>query len=244
MLAWAEETGQDFDLSIGERDLLVGVERIIEAAPNAKTCLIAEMGDFVHRDDDSNRTQSGHELDCDGRHQKMLRVCVKVLVHAVNQALKKFETVIVRNVLGNHGPRSEQALAMALEIWYRNNDRVKIETSVNKFWYYQHGECLIGTHHGDKIKHANLPLIMASDVPQMWGATKHRYFYIGHIHHETVKEHPGCIIESFNTLAGRDAWHHASGYRARQNIKLMILHKKYGEIERVIKDISMLRDNG
>ena len=83
---------------------------------------------------------------------------------------------------------------------------------------------------------------MASDVPQKWGETLFRYFYIGHIHHQSLKEYQGCSVESINTLTPNDSWHHGSGYRSRKNIKLMVLHKEYGEIERITKDISMLRE--
>ena len=242
MLAWDKECGEDFDLKIAERDLCTAMERLIESAPNAKTCLIADMGDFLHRNDNKNSTPaSGNVLDVDGRAIKMMRVAVKILIHSVNLALGKFENVVLRNVFGNHSPEGEQMLSLALELYFHNNPRVKVESTPNKFYYYQHGETLLGFCHGDKIKQGELPMIMASDVPQMWGSSQFRYFFIGHVHHHSLKEYQGCSVESINTLTPNDAWHHGSGYRARKNIKLIVLHKKYGEIERVTKDISMIR---
>ena len=242
MRAWGEECGQDFDLDTAERDLSKAMIRLIDSAPQAETCLIGEMGDFLHYESNKYSTpESGNVLDADTRFIHMMRIAVKVLIHSVDTALAKFDKVILRNVIGNHAPHAEKMVSLALELYYHDNKRVTIDSTATKFYYYQHGSVAIGMHHGDKIKADSLPLIMAADVPEIWGSTKHRYFYIGHIHHKTVKEHPGCIVEAFNTLAGQDAWHRASGYRAKQNISLIVHHKEYGEIERITKDISMIR---
>lgn len=243
MMAWHEECGEDFDLKYAEFYLTRAMERLIQSAPNAKQCIIADMGDFLHRQDNKNQTpNSGAILDCDNRTLKMMRIAVKILIHAVNKALEKFESVLLRNVCGNHSPEGEQMLSLALELYFHNNPRVVVDSTPNKFWYHQFGKTLIGLHHGDKVKQAELPMIMASDVPKQWGDTSFRYFFIGHIHHQMVKEFQGCSVESINTLTPNDSWHHGSGYRSRKNIKMMVFHKEYGEIERVTKDISMLRD--
>jgi len=243
MMAWHEECGEDFDLKYAEFYLTRAMERLVDSAPNAKTCIIADMGDFLHRQDNKNQTpNSGAILDCDNRTLKMMRVAVKVLIHAVHKALDKFDEVILRNVHGNHSPEGEQMLSLALELYFHNNSRVKVYSSPNKFWYYQHGKTLLGFHHGDKVKQAELPMIMASDEPKMWGDTMFRYFFIGHIHHQSLKEYQGCSVESINTLTPNDSWHHGSGYGSRKNIKMMVFHREYGEIERITKDISMLRE--
>ena len=242
MLAWAEDAGENWDLKKAEEYYILAMARMIESAPNAKECFIADMGDFLHRNDNKNSTpQSGNVLDCDGRSAKMMRVAIKILIHAVDLALAKFETVRLKNVIGNHAPEAEQMLSLVLEQRYHNNPRVIIEGSTNKFFYYQWGKTMIGLCHGDGVKHQELPMVMASDVPQMWGNTLFRYMYIGHIHHQSVKEYQGCSVESINTITPNDAWHSGAGYRSRKNIKLLVLHKQFGEIERVTKDISMIR---
>ena len=243
LLAWKEDTGNTFNLDICKRDLNLALARLISSAPNAKTCIIADLGDSLHRTSNQNKTQqSGNSLDCDSRFIKSARTMVDIIIRAVDLALQKFQEVIVRNCLGNHGVETEQMLALTLDLYYEDNPRVKVEASTNKFYYYQHGETLIGFTHGDMVKHNELPMIMASDACEMWGKTKFRYWYIGHIHSQHVKEFQGCTVESFNTLAGSDHWHHSSGYRSRKNIKMLIIHKKYGEIERTIKDVSFIHD--
>jgi hypothetical protein len=82
--------------------------------------------------------------------------------------------------------------------------------------------------------------IMAADEPEKWGETKHRYWYVGHVHHQDVKEYRGGVVEYFRTLAARDAWHAGQGYRAGRDMRLIVHHREFGEIERHRADIGML----
>ena len=102
------------------------------------------------------------------------------------------------------------------------------------------GKVLIGSTHGDMAKPANLPLIMAADKQKEWGSSDFRYWYVGHVHHKDIKEHPGCIVESCRTLAGRDAWHTAMGYRAGRDMQLIVHHRNFGETVRIRCDVSMV----
>ena len=83
---------------------------------------------------------------------------------------------------------------------------------------------------------------MASDAAEFWSDTEFRYWYIGHVHHQQVKEFRTCIIESFGTLASKDAWHYSSGYRSQRQIKFKVLHKDYGEIQEGTINMKMLED--
>ena len=83
---------------------------------------------------------------------------------------------------------------------------------------------------------------MAADRPEDWGNTEFRHWMCGHIHHWTAKEHPGVIVETFRTLAGKDAWHAGKGYRSRRDMNCIVFHAKYGEIQRIKCDITRLAD--
>jgi hypothetical protein len=86
--------------------------------------------------------------------------------------------------------------------------------------------------HGHRVKARELVGVMATDMAEAWGRTKHRMWYTGHVHHESVKEFPGCVVESFRTLAAKDAWHHAQGYRARRGAVADVWHRTRGKILR------------
>lgn len=243
MYAWAEEAGTDFDLDIAEKITKAAIDRLVATAPKTKTALILELGDFFHADDNSARTpRSGNVLDVDTRWAKVMQVGLRAMTYVVYKTLEKHDNVIVRIVKGNHDPHSSFALALALDAFFANNPRVTIDLSSNPFWYYQFGQTLVGCTHGDGLKMDALPGIMAADVPREWGDTSHRYWYIGHVHHSQVKEYPGVIVESFRTLASSDAWHSASGYRSGRDMRLLVLHNQFGEVERHICGIGQIED--
>lgn len=233
MYAWGKETGSPFDLDIAERQTKAAIDRLVASAPPAEHALLLELGDFFHADNNTARTpQSGAQLDVDTRWQRVMQVGLRTMIYCIKAALTKHKHLTVRIVKGNHDPHSSVALALALDAFFSNEKRVTIDLSPNVYWFYRFGKVLIGATHGDTSKPDALPGIMATDRPQDWGLTEFRFFYHGHIHHDSVKEFPGCMIESFRTLAAKDAWHAAKGYRSGRDMKVIIHHRDLGEIER------------
>jgi hypothetical protein len=242
MYAWAEETGEDFDLSIAAADIDAAVSELTRAAPAASTAVVVNLGDFFHADDQRNVTPRGqNQLDVDTRYAKVIRTGVRVLVAVIDKALGRHQSVIVRNESGNHDPHSSLWLSIVLDAYYRNDPRVEVVLSPAPFWYWRHGKTLLGTTHGHGPKPKDLPGIMASDRPEDWGATQHRTWIHGHIHTTTRHEYPGCVVESFRTLAGKDFWHTQQGYRAGRDMHAIVYHAEDGEIARHRVDITRIR---
>lgn len=243
MLAHHAEAGEDFDLTIAERDLIAVMSQLVESSPPSKVGLIIDVGDFFHADNQRNETShSGNKLDVDGRWFKVLRIGLMIMVKLVELGLTKHEEIIVKNAIGNHNEHSAVYLAMFLDAWFRDEPRVTVDKSPSMFWYHQFGKVLIGVTHGHTIKAADLGEVMATDCEAIWSLSKYRYWYTGHVHHDQVKEFRSFKFESFRTLAGKDAWHSASGYRSGRDMKCIILHKDYGEIQRHTANIAMVAD--
>jgi len=233
MYAWADEAGQDFDTDIAAEQLKAAVDRLVSVAPASHTAILDNLGDFFHADNMENKTRrSGNVLDVDTRWARVLSIGVDTMIHLVRRMLDHHKKVIVRNNIGNHDEHSSIMLSIAMQAFFRNNNRVQIDVSPSPFWYYRHGEVLIGTTHGDRTKPAALPQIMATDRPLDWGETKYRYWYTGHIHHQSRYEFPGCQVESFRTLAASDAWHHGQGYRSGRDMHCIVHHRQQGDLER------------
>jgi hypothetical protein len=163
------------------------------------------------------------------------------MIECIYAALEKHKKVIVKNLMGNHDDHTSQALSVAMSLYFHNNPRVEIDDVPAKFWYYSFGSVLIGATHGDTAKPAALPGVMATDQAKAWGESEHRYWYTGHIHTTNKQEFHGCVWESFRTLAARDAWHTAQGYRAGRDMVSITHHKDFGEIERHTMNIAVLR---
>lgn len=240
MFAWAAETGDNFDLKIAERELVNAVDQLVGLAPEASEGLIINLGDFFHADTKHNTTTKGTPLDVDSRWSKVLAVGIRTMRRCIDQALKKHRVVHVINEIGNHDGHSALMLSHCLSMYYENNSRVRVDLSPETFHWFRFGQNLIGVTHGEQTKPDQLPGIMACDRKVDWGETKHRYWYTGHVHHDSMREYPGAIVETFRTLAPRDAWHHASGYRSGQDMKCDVLHAEYGRINRHIVGIAQI----
>lgn len=241
MYAWGAETGEDFDVDIAERNLTEAMSRLVGCSVNSETALILNLGDFFHSDNNFNRTaRNENSLDVDSRWGRVFQIGFRAMIQCIDEARSKHKKVVVKNLIGNHDDHTSQALAVALDAFFHKDKRVQIDTKPEKFWYYQFQKVLIAAGHGDTAKPDQLPNIMAADRPEMWGSTKHRYWYTGHIHSQNQKEYAGVIWESFKTLAGKDAWHAAQGYRSGRDMFCIIHHKDHGEIERHRVDVGML----
>jgi hypothetical protein len=243
MYAWHEETGENFNVSIARQDLLSAMNQVIKASPSAHKCLIVNLGDFFHADNSDARTsRSGHSLDVDSRWSHVLKLGCMLMVDAVHLALKKHAEVEVINAIGNHDDHSSVMLASFLDAYFHNEPRVTVQPTVSKFNYFRFHKCLIGVTHGDTVKHMALGELMAADKAEDWGETEFRYWYVGHIHHSKKFELRGSVIvESFRTLAAKDAWHSAQGYRSGRDLNAIVLHKDFGEVARYRCDIRMAR---
>lgn len=241
MLSWGEETGADYDLEIAERLLIAAVQHLIEVAPPCDRCAIPILGDFLHYDSFESVTPTNkHLLDSDTRFPKMVRTAIRVIRHIVGAALKHHKSVLVIFEPGNHDPATTAFLMECFAALYENEPRVTVDTSPRHFHYFRFGKNLVGTHHGHGVKMENLPLIMATDRPDDWGATVHRFWLTGHVHHDNGKDFPGCSVESVRILAPTDAWAANKGYRSQRGMKAIVLHKDYGEVARHVVNPAML----
>lgn len=241
LLSWGQESGQDWDLQIAEKAFCQVFDRLVRTAPPCSQAVIVNLGDYFHYDNMEGQTsRSKHSLDVDGRYAKMVQVGVKIMRQMITTCLEIHQNVRVINAVGNHDDTGALFLSICLAHIYENEPRVSVDISPAPFHYVQHGRTMFGVHHGHTCKPASLPGVMAADQPTMWGETDHRYWYTGHIHHDTKKEFPGVTQESFRTLAGKDAYATWGGYRSGQDSKCIILHKKFGEVERHTVNLSMV----
>jgi len=240
MYAWAAEAGNDFDLDIAERLTKGAIDRLVESGPAADQAMLLNLGDHFHADNQTELTNSGNKLDVDGRWAKVQQVGLRSMIYCIQRMLAKYPKVLVRINRGNHDGHSSYALSLMLSCFFDSEPRVEIDLNPAVHWYYRFGNVLIGSTHGDTTKEKDMVPVMAADKPQDWGLTQHRYWYVGHIHHKSVKEYQGGVVEYFRTLAPRDAWHQGQGYRAGRDMCLIVHHREHGEIERHRCDIGSI----
>lgn len=243
LYAHAAEAGDDFDLKIAERDLCQAVDHLVKCTPPSRECLIANLGDFLHFDNNSGETSRGHnKLDTDTRWSKVLLIGLKAIRQCISSALEHHEKVTVINAIGNHDDHSSIFLTIALSNIYENEPRITIIDTPTILHYYQFGNNLIGVHHGHTIKPQDLPLIMATDRPKEWAESLNRVFLCGHFHQTIKREFQGVVVETFRTLAARDSWAASMGYKSGRDMNAIVYHREFGEVARHIVSVNMLRE--
>jgi hypothetical protein len=243
MLAHAAEVGENFDLKIAERELCAAIAQLIDEMPPCERMVINDLGDATHYDNLAAVTSaSGHPLDADGRHPKMLRVYSRTMRFILDRALSKAKFVDYIGNQGNHSRINDFWMRELIEVAYGHTGRVTALNNDSVFIPYRMGNTLVMVHHSDKCPPARLIGVLTTDFRKDYGETEHHYIDTGHVHHHFVsKEHPGVIIESWNHLAAPDKWAHDAGYRSRKSISVVLRSRTYGEVGRRLLPIQEIQ---
>lgn len=233
LLSWEKETNHNYDLKIGKATIEAAITKLVSRTPSSKQAVILGLGDLLHADNYEGMTaHSKNILDVDGRWPRVLSTATLLILFLIDLALRKHESVLVRILPGNHDEMSAIAVTLAIAMYHKNNPRVTVDDDAGRFWWWSWGKVFLGASHGDKAKMRDLPLIMASRNPDLWGKTKFRHIYTGHIHQQSGLEMNGVTVESFQSPVAPDAWHTNMGYGASRSVQAITHHKDSGEIVR------------
>jgi hypothetical protein len=232
--SWGRETGEDYNTEKAKARLIDWVGQCIAASPPSDTCIVLDNGDLTHADDNTNMTPSSkHVLDVDTRHFKTLEVAIEALAYAVELALGRHNRVLVRILPGNHNRESYLCVMFALAERFRDNPRVRVQKVPGEFFVHEFGKVLIAAHHGDKAKADRMVHFLADDYAEMWGRTRHRFLWTGHLHHHKAQDIGGVQWEQLRAVTARDAYAVSHAYTARAQLQAITYHRERGEISRV-----------
>lgn len=241
-LAWDREAGEDWDLAIAKEMLTRCFVGMVRALPAAGTCVINQLGDFLHTDGLVPVTPAhGNILDADSRFQKMSEVAVDILEDVIAAALERHDRVHVIMAEGNHDESSSVWLRMMFKRLFRNEPRVTVEDSPLPYYVFEHGQVMLAFHHGHKLKPAALPMWFASKHAEMWGRTSARYGHSGHQHHLHEKDEMGMRWLQHPTLAAADAYSARGGWLSPREA-IGITYDREGEASRLYVRPKMFRD--
>ena len=240
-LAWKQEGGEDWDLSIAEDTLLGCFLHMIETSPASELAVVNQLGDFLHFDGLSAVTPtSGHLLDADSRFDKVVQVAIRILRRVVDMALAKHQRVHVILAEGNHDLASSVWLRQMFAALYEKEPRITVDQSPLPYYAVEWGKTLLCFHHGHLKKNDHLPLLFAAQFAPAWGRTTKRYCHTGHRHHLEEKEHSGMIVFQHPTLAARDAYAARGGWHSLRSATAVTYHKSFGEVGRSTTSPDML----
>jgi len=243
MLAWHQEGGSDWNVSLAEKTIIAALIQMVNQSPNAHTGVLNIQGDFLHTDGKTPVTPTAkHVLDADSRFPKIRRAAIRIIRSLVNICLQRHQEVYLIIAEGNHDEESAGWLADLFAVHYEEESRVTVNDSILPFYVFEWGNTMLGVHHGHKVRNESLPLLFAAQFPQEWGRTTRREIHCGHRHHRDEKEYNGVTIVQHPTLAARDAYAARGGWIADRAAWAITYHKKYGAVGRVMVTTEMLED--
>ncbi len=235
-LAWAKETGVSYDLKIAKRLYIDAIASMLsKAKPFGIDAIQIPIGqDFLHIDNQQLTTAAGTPQDVDSRLVKIIDAACEAVIEGV-ELCRKVAPVTVLWVPGNHDPQTSYYVAKIIEAYYRKSDGVEVDCCPKERKFIEYGCNLIGTTHGSDEKMADLPLIMASEVPDAWARTTHHEWHTGHLHKRkemrfvSADSYGSVLVRILPSLCGTDKWHYKKGYvGGARAAEAYLYHKTYG----------------
>lgn len=220
-LAWHEECGESYDSKIAEQLFDEAASDLLHKTSTYQFDEITLVigNDFINSDNSQNTTTRGTPQASDTRHQKTFKIGRKLIQDLVEHRLRgrapKINIVIVP---GNHDQQTAYFLGETLDAWFKDAEDVFVDNRPTLRKYVQFGKVLIGYTHGDKEKHADLPLIMAQEQKKAWASTLFKEIHTGHLHQRratqfrNVGEHNGVVVRVLPSLSAAEDWHVSKGY--------------------------------
>ena len=235
MHAWGEQTGADYDLKIAEELLLKWFTYAIKKSPRSNTCVLAQLGDFLHWDGILPVTvRGGNILDADNRFQKVVRIAIRLLRQIVTMLLKKHEHVHLIMAEGNHDPAGSIWLREMSYAMYQDEPRITVDRSPTPYYCFEWSDTSLFFHHGHKKRPNNIDDVFAGKYREVFGRTKFSYAHMGHMHHDKALETNLMTVEQHRTLAAADAYADSLGFTSGRSAPVITYHKKYGEVGRLV----------
>lgn len=237
--SYAPEYGGDpYNRTIAKQRLFEHSEALISrlASRGRPECIyLALGGDGLHIDSQTKTTTHGTPQDCDGSPEELAWTWVMLCRDYVDY-MRQLCPVKLFCIPGNHDRYTTTLLRAAMAGWFSQSSDVEVVESLTSRQYASYGRSLLCFLHGDIGKVKDWPAIIAGEVPDMWGISKSRFVFTGHLH--TERELPtfgDVVVYRMPSLAGTDSWHHSHGYKSRKALIAYIVDKDRGVIAQEIE---------
>lgn len=241
MNSWGEETGGDWDMKIAEDLLVSWFGAAIAQAPDSRSAVFSQLGDFLHWDGISAVTPtSGHIVDADTRFQKVVRVAIGVIRRITSMLLAKHERVVLLMAEGNHDLASSMWLRELFAALYENEPRIEVITRPDPYYCLEHGLTSLFFHHGHKKRIDSLETVFIAKFREVFGRTRFSYAHTGHLHHNVLRETNTMQLEQHRTLAAPDSHASRGGWMSGRDAKVITYHSQFGEVGRTTISYEML----
>ncbi len=213
-LARGDETGWDnYDLDISKKLFENALGVLSERTRSFKfeqICFVVG-NDILNADNLAGTTTKGTPQANDSRYHKVFSTTRSLLVRGI-ESLRETAPVKVIVISGNHDTLGAWHLGDSLESYFHAYKDVEIDNSSAHRKYHQFGNVMLAFGHGDQGKKSDLPLLMATEQPKMFGDTKFREMHTGHTHTVSLIEQHGVRVRILPSLAAADNWSSENGF--------------------------------
>ncbi|QDP48149.1 MAG: hypothetical protein Unbinned6437contig1000_3 [Prokaryotic dsDNA virus sp.] len=229
MLADAEETGGKWNIKLAEQMLLDWFIATMDKTPDTEQAVLMQIGDFLHWDGLKAVTPAhGHVLDADSRYQKLVRACIRVTRQIINMLLEKHGKVHCIFAEGNHDESGSAWMREFLTVFYEDEKRVTVDTSIDPYYAFKFGKVGIFAHHSHKKRFEALPQVFAGKFREIMFACEYCYGHTGHYQHRKQLETNLMIMTQHQTLSAPDAHASSGGWLSKRGAVVIIYHREFG----------------
>jgi len=109
-------------------------------------------------------------------------------------------------------------LGDTLELYYENNENVKVDNSDCLMKMIVYGKNMVISDHGDGPKANDLPGIISQRYKNAWSDVDYVEVHRGHLHTnkstkmQAIEELQGITIRNLSSMSATDFWHDSKGY--------------------------------
>lgn len=238
-LAHEDEVGENYDTRIAITRYKEAVNKLLSHVAHyqdeIEEIILPIGNDLLQIDKLEGTTTAGTKVDTDSRWPRMFSKAEDLVIETVNKLIAIAPVKIVM-VHGNHDTQTIYYLGRVLNAYYRNIDLVTVDNAETQRKYHVYGTNLIGFTHGNEEKHQDLGLIMATERPELWAATRFRQIHLGHFHsrkttkYVDVQEHQGFQVRILPSLSSSDKWHNTKGYMSIKSAVAFLYDRENGMI--------------
>lgn len=192
MLAYAAETGDNYDTKIAGRILDYATSEIIKKTEflSPEYYLFPFGNDWFHVNDATNLTPAhGNRLDVDSRLAKIIKSAKLALLGMVKR-LAEIAPVKMIWVPGNHDPQTSFWMMHVVDSHFHDDERIQVDLSPEPTWkIHEYGMNLVAYFHEcPKSREKEMPGLFADVAGNMglWKPNQHREIHRAHLHKEKV----------------------------------------------------------
>ena len=224
----ATETGDFSDIASNCKVFKQAFNRLLAKSENPSIIYFPIGNDLFNVNDTRNTTKRGTPQDAIVHHIDAFEIILDLMIGLIDKAAQ-IAPVHVPMIAGNHDTDAVHKLGLVLDRLYRNVDHVTIDYRRVPRKYVQYGSNMFMFEHGDGLKLNNIALTMAQEQSKMWHETKHRYCYLGHLHHtktyqfQRTNDDIGVRVRHLRAISSKDVWHYKKGYIGIHKSAEMIL---------------------